>query len=403
MNFRLGINYWPRNSAMAWWHRFDQREVERDFARIRAASLDSVRIFLLWEDFQPAPDQLSERSLARLVTVADIAAANRLSLALTLFTGHMSGINWIPEWALDQGVSDARFPVVSGGVMSRRPLKNWYTDETIIRAQALLAREVAAALRHHPALWFWDLGNENSNCVIPPTREAGRSWLKRITDALRSVDFNHPITVGLHQEDLERDNRLGPAEAARACDFLCMHGYPMYLNWANGPADEQVLPFLGLITRWLGQKDVLFAEFGAPAVAPGRTDALARAQASGIPILSEDEGAQFTRRALAALQRFGFMGAMLWCYGDYAPALWDEPPFNVAAHEPFFGLWRTDGSPKPAIAEVTHIAGTARREPEQDYDWIDIERDHYYHDPKEHLRRLYRRFRDYQKRSETRD
>ncbi|MER3514912.1 MAG: hypothetical protein C4310_11470, partial [Chloroflexota bacterium] len=100
---------------------------------------------------------------------------------------------------------------------------------------------------------------------------------------------------------LERDQRLGPGEAARVCDFLCMHGYPMYTDWAEGPADEWVLPFLGLVTRWLGGKEVFFEEFGAPTIAADNVQAWARARSSGVPILSEEEGAQFTRRALEVL------------------------------------------------------------------------------------------------------
>ncbi|HKC92356.1 MAG TPA: hypothetical protein VKE23_13615, partial [Candidatus Limnocylindria bacterium] len=62
--FDVGVNYWPSSSAMRWWRRFDAAEVDRDFARIREAGGDLVRFFLLWEDFQPAPATVSDRSLA---------------------------------------------------------------------------------------------------------------------------------------------------------------------------------------------------------------------------------------------------------------------------------------------------------------------------------------------------
>src|SRR6266576_5941462 len=100
MNFRLGINYWPITSAMYWWNCFDEDEFARDAARIRAAGFDSIRIFLLWNDFQPAPDRISTDNLGNLARVADIAAAEGLSLIVTFFTGHMSGANWLPPWAL---------------------------------------------------------------------------------------------------------------------------------------------------------------------------------------------------------------------------------------------------------------------------------------------------------------
>jgi endo-1,4-beta-mannosidase len=55
--FVLGVNYWPRRKAMYWWSAFDAGEVRDEFALIRALGLSLVRIFLLWDDFQPAPDQ----------------------------------------------------------------------------------------------------------------------------------------------------------------------------------------------------------------------------------------------------------------------------------------------------------------------------------------------------------
>src|SRR5689334_3032691 len=259
MKFRLGINYWPVSSAMYWWRRFDASEVKSDFQRIRAAGFDSVRIFLLWEDFQPLPTHISSQALNNLVTVADIAAHNDLSLMPTLFTGHMSGVNWIPDWALESWPARSpRFRVVAGGRVVNRDIKNWYSDKRVIRAQARLAGEVAAALGKHPALWAYDLGNENSNCVVPPTRAAAAAWLDLMVAAIRAEDSSHPITIGLHMEDLEEDRRLTPRDAGRVCDFLSMHGYPIYAAWARSATDEMLLPFLGLITRWMSGREVLF-------------------------------------------------------------------------------------------------------------------------------------------------
>lgn len=389
MKFRIGINYWPTSSAMYWWQRFDPEEVRQDFQRIRRAGFDSVRVFLLWEDFQPTPDRVSEKAVDHLIRVADIAAAHGLSLLPTLFTGHMSGVNWIPQWALGRDSERSRFRTVSGGRVVHRSIRNWYVDQDVARAQGLLAREVASALHQHPALWGWDLGNEASNCVVPPTREAGLRWLDSIASSIKSVDSSHPITMGLHMEDLEEDRRIGPAEAAHVCDFLCMHGYPVYASWARGPEDEMLLPFLGLITRWLGDRDVLLEEFGAPAVS---TQASVDRAIGPVVVLREDAAAAFVRRALDALLRFGFQGAMVWCYGDYDLQLWDRPPLDQAVHERYFGLWRADNSPKAAVAEIAHLAGCERRSGADDLGWIDMSARDFYADPARNLGRLYRRF-----------
>ena len=111
--FRVGVNYWPARTAMGWWSRFDQGEVAIDFARIAAARFDCVRVFLTWEDFQPSPSRVDRRMLRRLVEVADLAGELGLALIPTLFTGHMSGVNWIPGWALGGSDGDRRFRVVS--------------------------------------------------------------------------------------------------------------------------------------------------------------------------------------------------------------------------------------------------------------------------------------------------
>jgi len=196
-------------------------------------------------------------------------------------------------------------------------------------------------------------------------------------------------------EDLEQDRRLGPAEACAACDLLSMHGYPIYATWANGPTDEHLLPFLAQITRWLGNgREILFSEFGLPTyrTGDGRTQRT-REQLSQPLLVEEEAAAAYTQRALAALRGAGCLGAMVWCYADYDPAIWVKPPIDVAIHERSFGLWRADGSPKPAVAAIQAFAGTTRLDVSGNHGWIDVDPHEFYVDPGLHLPRLYRRYR----------
>ncbi|HZP72896.1 MAG TPA: hypothetical protein VFA97_05890 [Gaiellaceae bacterium] len=372
---------------MSWWSQFDPSEVATDFARIAACGFDSVRVFLTWEDFQPDPNDVDRTMLDRLVDVADLAGDSKLSLIPTFFTGHMSGVNWIPAWALGGFDGDVRFRVIAGGRVADVGLRNWFTDTAVGDAQAALAAETVAALRGHEAVWAWDLGNENSNCVIPPTSVSGEEWLARTAAAIRSSDDRALVTIGLHMEDLEENRGLGPREAAASCDFLSMHGYPIYASWAEGPLDEQLLPFLARMTRWLGGgKDVLFSEFGLPTRPAEQTSRDPR-------LVGEDAAAVYTASALEALRDAGCLGAMLWCYSDYRRARWSSPPLDLALHERSFGLWRADGSPKPAVAAVAEFAGAARCDPDGDESWIDISPDAFLLDPGRQLPRLYDRYR----------
>jgi endo-1,4-beta-mannosidase len=368
---------------MSWWSHFDPSEVATDFARIAACGLDSVRVFLTWEEFQPSANEVDRAMLDRLITVADLAGASGLALMPTLFTGHMSGVNWIPAWALGGSDGDDRFRVIAGGKVVDSGLRNWFTDSAVYDAQVLLATEAVAALRGHDALWAWDLGNENSNCVIPPSNGSAEAWLERMTSAIRTADDRALVTVGLHMEDLEEDRRLGPREAAGVCDFLSMHGYPIYASWAEGPLDVQLLPFLARVTRWLGNgTEVLFSEFGLPT-------RRAREATRDPRLVDEDAAAVYTASALEALRDAGCLGAMLWCYSDYQRARWSSPPLDLAQHERSFGLWRADGSPKPAVAAIAAFAGATRRDAHDDDGWIDISPDEFLLDPGRELPRLY--------------
>ena len=384
--FDVGVNYWPASSAMRWWRRFDAPLVERDFARIRQAGGDLVRFFLLWEDFQPAPTAVSDRSLERLATVAEMARRHDLRIIPTLFTGHMSGANFVPEWALGGKAPSERFRVVANDRVVDRAMRNWYTDPLVFEAQALLARECARALAGHAALWGWDLGNENSNCCAPPTLEDGRRWLDRIASAIRSVDPACGITLGLHMEDLEDDRRIGPAEAAEVCDVLCMHGYPIYTSWCRSPTDPELVAFLTDITRWLGGKDVLFAEFGA-----ATRDGDPESERGPSPLLTEDEAGRYIQSAFARLHAAGAVGGMVWCYTDYDRAIWSEPPLDRAPHERHFGVWRADGTPKPAAAALREWSGRPRVAPAP-VSWSEIDRTEFYRARRETLVRLYRAY-----------
>ena len=99
--FLLGVNYWPRRSAMYMWERFDLGEIREDMARIKGFGLELVRFFLRWDDFQPAPDRMDPSMLRRFDAMLETIADARLRALPTLFCGHMSGINWLPAWSLD--------------------------------------------------------------------------------------------------------------------------------------------------------------------------------------------------------------------------------------------------------------------------------------------------------------
>jgi endo-1,4-beta-mannosidase len=351
--FPLGINYWPRSSAMYAWQRFDLGEIREDMARIKSLGLDVVRFFLLWEQFQPHPDVIDEKSLRRFESVMAAIHDAGLQSMPTLFCGHMSGVNWLPAWTLDPDTPHGRFRTVSGGSTSPYGIGDFYADPHLLRAQTLFAHRIAERVRDHPALYAWDLGNEFSNLREPATPQDAAAWSVRLTETL--IEFsNVGATGGLHGEDLERDRHIRPSSIAKPWSFATMHGYPVYSAFARDRMDPNVVSFLMQVTQSCSGKRVLFSELGNPQCPPGND------RPGGFACLDEHEMARYAHSAIDRLQKRGSLGAFWWCWADYALALADLPPFDQAPHELHFGIVRADGSFKPVAEALSRFASEAR-------------------------------------------
>ncbi len=388
--FTLGVNYWPRRKAMYWWSNFDAGEVREEFAVIKEIGLDVVRFFLLWEDFQPEPDSVSQTALDNLVTVCDIAAENGLGVDLTFFTGHMSGPNWSPSWLLggdDHPYIGFKKEIVNKGKVVNVGYRNMFHDEMALNASRLLLKTVVTRLKDHPAIWMWNLGNEPDLFAWPHSAEEGGAWTKEMVGLIKSIDPNHPVTCGLHSANLHMDNGLRIDKVYAQTDVAVMHSYPMYTPWARENLDPDFVPFTCALTAALGGKPVLMEEFGGCTAQPGEESHIIKwTESTGREreqfMASEEDFAEFLRLTIPKLQDSGATGAMLWCYADYIPELWNKPPCDNAIHERFFGLVRPDGSLKPHAKVIQEFAKTNQQvKPNPDYAKITIDPDDFYKKP----------------------
>jgi endo-1,4-beta-mannosidase len=396
--FPLGVNYWPRRKAMYWWKDFDRDEVAEEFDTIAGLGMSLVRIFLLWEDFQPSPDVVSPTALADLETVCDVAAERGLGLDVTFFTGHMSGPNWAPAWLLggSDPVSGGR-QVVSAGDEDAGPYRNPYADPMALDAAELQLRGVVGRLRDHPGVWAWNLGNEPDNFALPPDDPAGAAWARRLFAVIAELDPDRHRTVGLHSPSLTSLNHLRADQVFEDADFAVMHTYPIYANFGVGALDPDTVPFATALTAALAGKPAMMEEFGACTAPPGsetinwqwQTDYKVWDQI----MLSEEVLAEHLAEVFPLLVEVGATGAMLWCYADYHEDLWGRPPCDKQWHERHFGLVRPDGSLKPHAELVREFAASrpiisapsARAR-------IDVDGEAFYRDPGAALSNLYQTF-----------
>jgi endo-1,4-beta-mannosidase len=394
--FMLGVNYWPRRKAMYWWSDFDAGEVREEFSVIKEIGMDLVRIFLLWEDWQPAPDRVSETALDNLAAVCDIAADLGLLLDVTFFTGHMSGPSWCPPWMLQPGtpMPPGVKQVVSNQEIVNSGHANPYSDPVTLGAAELLLESVVSRFKDHAGIGIWNLGNEPDLFARPADAATGRAWARRMTSLIRQIDPAHPITCGLHVPSLTEDNGLRVHDIFEEVDIPVMHGYPMYAHWAKGPLDPDFVPYLCALTSALCGKPTLMEEFGGCTEAPGRPSSVWEWTAYGEPrsqfMASEEDFAAYIEQVLPRLLDVGALGAVLWCFADYVPELYERPPCKESRHERFFGLVRPDGSLKPHAEVIRDFAAAGHKvRPATRTVNLETSPERYYEDPLGQATRLY--------------
>ncbi len=361
--FLLGVNYLPRKKAVYWWSDFDPGEVQDEFSLIHELGLTLVRIFLMWEDFQPLPEEISTTCLDNLVKVCDIASSLDLKLDVTFFTGHMSGPNWVPGWMLSGEKPPQNRQVISGGKIVSSGYLNPFSDEKVLRAEKLQLRTIVQLLKDHPAIWCWNLGNEPDIFALPPSDRQGERWAAEMVETIHSIDPDHPVTCGLHIASLLYNNGLRVDQIFSRTDFAVMHSYPMYmLGVVKNPLDPDFVPFTCALTAALSGKPVFMEEFGGCTAPPGKESFEWEWVGNGSEIkqfmASEEALAEYFKQVLPRLVNVGVMGAIPWCFADYHPSLWNRPPYSDYQHERFFGLVRPDGSLKPHAKILKEFADT---------------------------------------------
>ena len=385
--FELGCNYWPRRSAMYMWRALDLGEVRADFAHLRDMGVGVVRIFLLTEDFLPAPMTVPADKVAALVEVARVAREEKLVTIPTLITINMSGRFWWPAWMRDpQGTP-----------------RSLYADPTLLRSQALLVDTCARALAGDRSIRAFDLSNEIDDAQRLPSRDAGWLWAALLAGAVRRAAPGVPVQFGAHLPSLMANTHMRIDDLAGIVDEDCMHAYPLYCDAARSFLDPELVPFACALTAELAAtgRAPLMHEFGICTAPPGAAGVTITDDFLGEPrqqyLASEEEGATYYGQVLERLAATGAGGAYAWCYGDYDATLFNRPPLDTAIRERSFGLVRADGSEKPVCAVIRAFASRLARgevpfgaAPRLFDGPVDV--DAYYASPGENFRHLYGRW-----------
>ncbi|MBN1286371.1 MAG: cellulase family glycosylhydrolase [Anaerolineae bacterium] len=290
-----GANYYPVHTP---WRRFltetAPEAVQREFALMREAGLNTLRIFLWYEAlFQcpgsgavPRPD-----TFARLDAFIHRAGEAGFRLIVTL--------NDLPD-------------------LEHCPL---YTAPAHTQAQT---RYIVSRYRDEPVIMAWDLRNEGDIDYRERfTREQVLAWLAETAALVRRIDPNHLMTAGWLQDS---------AATAPHVDFLSFH------HWRSAAELTDRLRALRAAT----DKPLLLGEVGYSAL--GRSEVEQAALLDQAIAAAEAEGAA----GWLVWTAFDF---------TRAATCWPGPCLSPNNQEHYFGLWHVEYNPKPAVDVVLRYTG----------------------------------------------
>jgi hypothetical protein len=291
--FRVkGVNYYPRHAP---WRRFlreaDPSEMAAELGLIKQAGFNTLRIFLWYEAlFVCAPEDAipNETSFAKLDALFALARQLDLKIIVTL--------NDLPD-------------------MVYRPL---YTDWAHYDAQTTL---IVRRYRDEPSILAWDLRNEGDldygapapdDTRIKPADVAG--WLAHTSALVRQNDPAHLLTAGWSGD---------PTMTGPYVDFLSFH------HWTGAAQlKARVSDY-----RERNKKPLLLEEVGYHSWAQAPKDG--RDETTQATLLSD---------AVNTAEKLGLLGWVVWAAFDFVP-----PAGQPGNYEYFFGLWRTDLTPKSVL------------------------------------------------------
>ncbi|WP_047550221.1 glycoside hydrolase family 2 TIM barrel-domain containing protein [Psychroserpens sp. Hel_I_66] len=176
-----GINYYPQ--ATPWnmfGDTFSKDTIAKDFKIIKDAGLNTVRVFVQYDDFGKA--NVDNAKLDQLKETLDAAEIAQLDVIVTLFDFY--GNYDVLDWTLN----------------SRHA-------ETIVNT-----------LKNHRALVAWDIKNEPNLDFESRGQTNVMAWLHTMIDLVKSVDDKHPVTIGW-------SNTQSAALLKDKVDFVSFHYY----------------------------------------------------------------------------------------------------------------------------------------------------------------------------------
>ncbi|MCS7001605.1 MAG: hypothetical protein NZ518_02035, partial [Dehalococcoidia bacterium] len=381
--FIIGVNYeGPFDRAWKMWEndKFDLARIKEDLARAKTAGVNTLRVFIQ----RPLPEEIAAGDFRKLDAFLALAEQHQLALIITLADYGEQDLAKISETARRIAERYRRRAIIlaydlknepkwgdltlasypSGGVaallrdqgliarygerVKREDVPAWRQGDGRYLAPARMTDDQAYYAANHYAYYrdflsaaaTWVAKHEGSSTMtflaapeaaqwqplLNALSENLRQWLAPQIAAIRSADPTRLVTVGYNDPVLAR------LPANDALSLLSIHRYP-------GTS-------LRSLKANLGTMETLRSAF------PTKPVALTEFGWSNATV-DPNDSALLEIATFLAIWTQGYAGAMKWM-------LTDLPPVG-SPKEDNFGMFRTDGSPKPIVPALAAFAAHVRQ------------------------------------------
>lgn len=205
-----GINYYPQATPWNMYgDEFDINIIENDFRIIKKAGLNSIRIFVPYEDF--GKENVKFDKLEKLRKVLDSAEKHKINVVVTLFDfyGNYDVLDW---------------------TFNHRH-----------------AEKIIETFKDHNAILAWDIKNEPNLDFDSRGKENVTAWLEFMIILIKNIDKKHPVTIGwsnTKSADILQDK----------VDIISFHYYDKL--------DDFDTKYLALKNKIKNNKPIVLQEFG---------------------------------------------------------------------------------------------------------------------------------------------
>jgi hypothetical protein len=401
----VGATYWGQRKGTLLWAEWDRGMVRDELQQLAGVGIRSIRLPLLWEDFQPRPERVLATALRALEQVLELAHDSQIHVVGALFPLAVAGAIHLPAWATSASFAadlqlstkfgplllvrnDARAPLVWERTEHTSQVRDLWTNPAMRAAQHKLIAEVVGYFAQHPALSGWELSSGWELAHVPSSSDAAADWLGDTADAARQHGARGTLFYNASLRTLVRREGPRPQAIMHAGCVPIINVVPSELAWPTQVLTPDHLLFVAALVQSLGG-GVPWLMWGAPAVTngSGRTFAdRAYGRAVEQPLFDPDEYALLAETTLPQLQAANVGGTWLehaFCY---------RTPFVPAtAHsqrEQMMGVIDADGAELPIAAAMRRAAEQPIPSGTTPLPELDVEG--YWNDPQANFAQLWR-------------